>query len=516
VWQLAPLGYIDDTTPTYRWQAEDYASWYFLWVDDATGNRIARWYTAVDAGCEGGGLCEVTPDTVLNVGAARWWVRPWNSFGDGPWSSGLSFDTGQPSAAVLATYPVANVQPGFSAALWLLVRNTGSLPLPSGSHAYYWVTGPGISGYVGSVDVGGLAAGTSQWFLLDWDAAVGLQAGTFTYWGRIWNADLGAWISPWSAGQTFAVLGVPASGARILGTYQVDGAIPGGSGRLWALVRNVGATTLDARVWFHVYGVGWIGSALVSGLGSGASGWYFVDWAIPSGRPPGTHWYLAQAWNTAGTVAISPPSPWQSFTVGFDAPFTTGMDGFSGVIGGWVHSGGTYLTTMFAPGDQFSMAAYQSTTFSNLDFTVRIWLTGNSTSPKGVIIRGNGDGGHFHHYGTAGYAFLINGEQDYTVHKAGFGRERVGLGSGRSSAIVPGNAWNVLRVVANGSQLSFYVNGTLIWSGVDGEFTEGKVAVGAYKTLTESGFGFWVDYATLSGVGVPASTAAKEPDTRRD
>lgn len=496
--QIAPTGYSGDTTPLYRWQADLYATWYLLWVDDTTGNRIVRWYAAEAAGCAGGGICEAAPDTVLTAGAAKWWVRSWNAAGDGPWSSGLPFDTGFPSAEVLATYPVPEVQPGYSSALWLLVRNTGTFPLSSGSQAYYWVTGPGQSGYVGVVDVSGLAGGTSAWYLLQWDVPVGSAGGTHTYWGRIWNAQFGGWISPWSAGQSFAVLPTPASGARVLSTYQVDGAMQGGTARLWALVRNIGTTTSSGRVWFHVYGVGWILSTEVAALASGASGWYYSDWAIPSAQPVGANWYVAQLWNSAGTVALSPASAWQPFTIGFNAQFTSGVEGFTAVTGSWSHNSGSFLYT---PGEagEFVTAAYSAASFSNFDMSVRLWQDGDADSLQGVLIRGTPVSSFLVDLWESGYAFTFARNQTYVITKAGTNSNRIVLDSGISSAIAPGSAWNVIRVVANGRQLSFYINGTLIWAGEDDDFTEGKVGIAAYRQLTESGFGFWVDYVTLTG-----------------
>jgi len=37
---------ITDITPAYTWNAESNSTWYYLWVDDGTGNRITQWYTA--------------------------------------------------------------------------------------------------------------------------------------------------------------------------------------------------------------------------------------------------------------------------------------------------------------------------------------------------------------------------------------------------------------------------------------------------------------------------------------
>ena len=43
---ISPSGQIGATTPTYSWNADPSAIWYYLWVNDSTGNRITQWYTA--------------------------------------------------------------------------------------------------------------------------------------------------------------------------------------------------------------------------------------------------------------------------------------------------------------------------------------------------------------------------------------------------------------------------------------------------------------------------------------
>jgi poly(3-hydroxybutyrate) depolymerase len=95
----SPSGNISDTTPTYTWNAVSDSTWYYLWVNDSTGNKAKTWYTASDAGCSlGSGTCSVTPSTTLAQGAGQWWIRTWNDSGYGPWSSASNFTVGSNSA----------------------------------------------------------------------------------------------------------------------------------------------------------------------------------------------------------------------------------------------------------------------------------------------------------------------------------------------------------------------------------------------------------------------------------
>jgi hypothetical protein len=89
---VLPTGTLTTTTPTYTWNAVSNAAQYYLWVNDSTGNVIKTWYTAAQANCSTGtGTCSITPSTALASGAGTWWILPWNSNGNGPWSDGMAF-----------------------------------------------------------------------------------------------------------------------------------------------------------------------------------------------------------------------------------------------------------------------------------------------------------------------------------------------------------------------------------------------------------------------------------------
>ena len=89
---ISPSGTITTATPTYTWNAVSTSTYYNLWVNDSTGNRIQQWYTAAAVGCGAGtGTCAVTPTTALYSGSGQWWIQTWDSVGYGPWSSAMSF-----------------------------------------------------------------------------------------------------------------------------------------------------------------------------------------------------------------------------------------------------------------------------------------------------------------------------------------------------------------------------------------------------------------------------------------
>jgi len=89
---VSPSGKITAITPAYTWNAESNSTWYYLWIDDVTGNKITQWHTADQAGCAGGtGQCTVTPNIELAEGNGTWWILTWNDSGYGPWSTGMDF-----------------------------------------------------------------------------------------------------------------------------------------------------------------------------------------------------------------------------------------------------------------------------------------------------------------------------------------------------------------------------------------------------------------------------------------
>jgi hypothetical protein len=85
----SPTGTIGTNTPVYTWNKVAEASWYYLWVNDTTGNIFKQWYDA-SVIC-GASTCSVTAPAPLASGSYSWWVRTWNSTGYGPWSTKLDF-----------------------------------------------------------------------------------------------------------------------------------------------------------------------------------------------------------------------------------------------------------------------------------------------------------------------------------------------------------------------------------------------------------------------------------------
>jgi hypothetical protein len=87
---VSPTGNSGTNMPMYTWNEVSDSTWYYLWINDGSGNVYKKWYIAADAHCNGT-TCWVTPATTLSSGAHTWWIQTWNEAGIGPWSKGGSF-----------------------------------------------------------------------------------------------------------------------------------------------------------------------------------------------------------------------------------------------------------------------------------------------------------------------------------------------------------------------------------------------------------------------------------------
>ncbi|MFO8055197.1 MAG: hypothetical protein R6U19_08580, partial [Bacteroidales bacterium] len=146
----------------------------------------------------------------------------------------------------------------------------------------------------------------------------------------------------------------------------------------------------------------------------------------------------------------------------------------------------------------FSMSTYNQN-FTNFDFSARIWRYAGSQESLSnrIIVRASGT------FTTAGrpynaYVFQYNRAGEYNVLKYINGSYTVLKGWTSSGAINKGNAWNVVRVVASGKYLYYYINNTLVWKGEDTSLASGRVGFGMYSSTLMSGEGFYVDWAKLS------------------
>lgn len=97
---------------------------------------------------------------------------------------------------------------------------------------------------------------------------------------------------------------------------------------------------------------------------------------------------------------------------------------------------------------------------------------------------------------NTGYVFQYTRDGSYSIYKTVNGSSTALKTWTASSAINQGSAWNTLRVVANGTTIYFYINGTYMGAIFNTSLTSGRVGMGVYSTGT-----YWADWATLATIG---------------
>ena len=184
---LSPGNVINDTTPTYEWSAVTDSTWYQLWVNDASGNVINRWYTESMLNCESGGTCSIEPSETLTEGNVDWWVRTWNMHGYGAWSVAQTFNVStitDPPGTVTTFYSpsageTTSLTPMYS---WA--------PVVGASWYFLWVNDS-----TGNVIQKWFTAKSLQCETNLCEApATSLAPGNVTWWVRTWNVyGYGSW-----------------------------------------------------------------------------------------------------------------------------------------------------------------------------------------------------------------------------------------------------------------------------------------------------------------------------------
>ncbi len=197
---------------------------------------------------------------------------------------------------------------------------------------------------------------------------------------------------------------------------------------------------------------------------------------------------------------------------GFDFQFNGSAPGWEAHSGSWSVDSNYYFTSGLAG---TSASASYTSDFSDLDYAVKLWRSGCDSCANRIYVRGTPNPLTADNHWYNEYKFQYTRGGSYSIWKRVAGGSSVAIqGWSSSPAINPGDAWNTLRVVANGTSLSFYVNGTLVWSGSDSSLASGRVGIGIYRTSDSSGDLLRADWATLSVLNAqgfePGSISAEQ------
>jgi hypothetical protein len=209
----------------------------------------------------------------------------------------------------------------------------------------------------------------------------------------------------------------------------------------------------------------------------------------------------------------SPPPPFQTYLpISLNAKQDTFHSSFNGISVPWIPASGNWNTTQIhystiAQTDKVVSASYP-VNFSNFIYEVRLKRFGKcETCPSRIYIRGTPSPLDSTNQWNSYYLFQYSNDGWYSVFKRIGGVVTALANWTESSLLVTGNEWNVLRVAANGSSLSFYINDQLAWSGNDASLSSGMVGVGLYSdndwdTLAVD----WAYLKPLTSAGLSLST----------
>jgi hypothetical protein len=271
---VSPSGTVPPASPTFTWNAVAAATGYNLTVDDSSGRRVQGWLTREQTGCAAGtGTCSFTPSITLQSGGASWWVRTRNDYGEGPWSSGMSFTVAAPLGKATLVSPVGETAAASPPFTWHAVTGATHYQLQINDSAgavklQRWYTANDL--------------GCSNSATCSVAPGLTLTNGHTDWWVQAWAAGSG--YGPWSNGARFKfftlaniLLGVGPqanSGGQFAVRHDASGNFgPADWGQVpWPAYNATGGGIRAASGDLDGDGK----SELVIGLGPGSNGWVLI------------------------------------------------------------------------------------------------------------------------------------------------------------------------------------------------------------------------------------------------
>jgi hypothetical protein len=349
------------------------------------------------------------------------------------------------------------------------------------------------------------------------NATSGLAAGAYTWKVQTWNT---VGYGPWSSDMSFSIpIPWPAQPTLISPDSSTTDLTPTYS---W---NAVSSETGDPATWYYLSVDGpagniinqWYTAAAV-GCSSGSGTCSITPGVVH--MPIGTYDWSVLGYNAAGN---GPWSDGMSFTLastgGFTSDFTWESTGWTQQNGTWgiYNTSGTGIPSNFYTWGayQTSKSASYATTYANFDYSARFRREGCVWCDNLLYVRGTPSPLQSYGYWSSGYLFVYANDGYFAVVKTVGGTWSVLQDYTYTSAIAQ-NGWNTLRVVASDSNLYFYINGTLVWTGTDSSLTSGLVGVGMENFEDSVTFGdtVRVDWATLSSYAeeLPVITDTVSPE----
>lgn len=181
---------------------------------------------------------------------------------------------------------------------------------------------------------------------------------------------------------------------------------------------------------------------------------------------------------------------------GFDSDFSGNATRWKEIKGKWAPTAEHLVTRGLE--DKIASVIRNNEVYADFSFVARMRRTGCDICANRLYIRGRPLRLDSTAGWNTGYFFQYTNSGSYSVWEVVNGVFTPIAGWTSHGAINEGG-WNVLKVVASGNRLEFYINGTLVFSGMDGTLAYGAVGIGMYRDDTAGSLR--VDWARLGPKG---------------
>jgi hypothetical protein len=170
----------------------------------------------------------------------------------------------------------------------------------------------------------------------------------------------------------------------------------------------------------------------------------------------------------------------QKIASDFNSSFNGASSGWSSVTGSWsVYNSAYYRSAGLA---NTGASAKRSGKYGDVTFEVRMKRSGTCTTCSNrLIIRGNPSSLFSTNWWKPAYYFQYANDGSFSIYEATSSSATVALKAWTAHSAIVKNGWNTLKVVAVGSSLKFYINGTLVWTVTDSTLRVGQVGFGFYR-----------------------------------
>jgi len=246
------------------------------------------------------------------------------------------------------------------------------------------------------------------------------------------------------------------------------------------------------------------GTAMAAAHVAGAAALYLQ--AHPTASPSEVLSALQSTATTGKITNAGSGSPNRLLYSLFTAPLSGFNSQFNGSKTGWARiagaaSWGVTSWSMYTNGTSgaWSSVYWKNNKFSDFDYSARVrrfdgdyWTSGNYLAVRmgtGTMSEGSWYPGYL-------FGYANNGQ--YSIWEANSSGSWTAIQGYTSTSAIKKNDWNILRVVASGSTMKFYINGYLVKTISDSTRSKGYVGFEIYKYPTSDGF--YVDWAVLTGV----------------